>query len=352
MRSFAVWYNKIDKSIKENAKADIHVNFWSQLNYESNPDLCFFDFGIKVYDLSNVDFINIYCPFELRKEDVKDLGAKISNNSLINAIFNENYAVIDGVPKHFIVRDNSITDNSEEKEQFVVYALNDQKEITLEKLNKDKIKPDNPNIHYDSWGTIIRIETKDIIKNSTGLASNIQNYYFRIRVVTNKSALNMITRKVNNVNIFKDTIETIELFDFRMNDTRSCCDEIRDSFNYGGKFWVKSIHYLVMRKVSDSVTAEGTSYNCRLLEKDVWNKYIDDLEDNFVAYHFKIKSSKCVIDNESKEESVDNMVLLLKFRYRKATKWTVLAYILVAIFISILSNYIYDLLKKIFCEGL
>lgn len=348
MRSFAVWYDKIDKSSNKPIKADIHVNCWSQLPYKGNEDTYFFDFGVKVIGLNNIQCINIYCPFELKREDVKDLGAKISNNSLINAIFNENYAVIDGVPKHFIVQDNSVPEEMIDAEQFVVYALNDQKEIILEKLNKDKIKPDDPNVRYDSWGTIIRIETKDIIKNATGLASGLLNYYFRIRVVTNKDALCLITRKVNSVNIFKDTIETIELLDFRMNDIRSCCDEIRDRFNFGGKFWVNSIHYLVMRKVSDSVTAEGTSYSCRLLEKDIWNKYIDNLQDNFVAYHFKNKAYKCIVDNKTVEKPVDNMVLLLKFRYRKATKWTVIGYILAAICLSMFSSFLYELLKKLF----
>lgn len=44
MRSFAVWYNKKDKTKNDEVKTDIHVNFWSQLNYETNPDLCFFRF--------------------------------------------------------------------------------------------------------------------------------------------------------------------------------------------------------------------------------------------------------------------------------------------------------------------
>ena len=56
MRSFAVWYNKKDKSKDDEVKADIHVNFWSQLNYETNPELCFFDFGIKIDDYATVNF--------------------------------------------------------------------------------------------------------------------------------------------------------------------------------------------------------------------------------------------------------------------------------------------------------
>ena len=72
-------------------------------------------------------------PFFIKKDDVKDLGWRISNNSLINAIFNEDYSVTDGIPKHFIVQDKKKSDSSidddnatsnEKEERFIRNIIN------------------------------------------------------------------------------------------------------------------------------------------------------------------------------------------------------------------------------------
>lgn len=237
-------------------------------------------------------------PFFIKKDDVKDLGWRISNNSLINAIFNEDYSVTDGIPKHFIVQDKKKSDSSidddnatsnEKEERFIVYALNDTTEINIEACCREKSKPDISNKEKLSNGSIIEINTKKLLENATDLANRIKKYYFRIRVKVNKQLLNFMTKEIETVNPFKEDLETIELMDFRINDIRSCCNEVRDRFNIGGKFLVNSIHFLAMRQVNQRVTSDGHAYNCRLLEKDIWNNYIDNLNDNFIAYHFKEK---------------------------------------------------------------
>lgn len=335
MRSFAVWYEEKEKN-QERVKADIHVNLWSELPYNYCEGKCFFDFGIKVNDLRNVKNIKIYCPFELRNDSVKDLGKRISDNLLINAIFNENYSVTDGNAKHYIV--NALDS------KFIVYELSNVSEITIEKCDKDNDRSDDPAVDNHRQGTIITLETKNLIDNASDEAHGINSYYFRIRVMANKNNLNMITRKVENTNIFKEAIEGIELLDFRINDLRSCCNEVRDKINSSSNFWLKSIHFLVMRKINDSIISEGSSYSCRLLEKDVWDKYIDDLEDNVVAYHFKAKYKVCptdtLVENRHVEVPVENFSFLVRFIYRRRTVFVVSVYLLVIVLISILSNYL------------
>lgn len=355
MRSFAVWYNKKDKSKVDEVKADIHVNFWSQLTYETNPELCFFDFGIKIEDLSNVDFINIYCPFQAKPEDIKDLGGKISNNCLIDAIFNEDYSVTEGIAKYYIVQRADCKDENNDKvtDKFIVYSLNDTSEIIIKTCNREKVKPDDPRDKKVSLGTIISLKVGALLDNATGLAKGIKSYYFRIRVVTTKQSLRLINKKIENINIFKEYLESIELMDLRINDIRSCCDEVRNQFNIGSVFFVKSIHLLVMRKVNEEVSAEGNTYDCRLLEKDIWNKYIDKLDDNFIAYHFKRKQRARLDDDINNgirviSYPVENMVILLKLKYKKIIYSTVLKYCLYAVGLAAFSNLVYDIFRFLF----
>lgn len=353
MRGFAVWYDKKDNSITKDVKADIHVNFWSQLNYVGNDDICFFDFGIKVENLDNIESINIYCPFKITQKDVKDLGGKISNNYLIDAIFNEDYSVTEGVAKYYIVQSNNppVDTTSMNASKFIVYALNDTSEIVVETCNREKSKPDDPRDLKISVGSIIRLKVDDLLANATGLACGIDSYYFRIRVATNKRALEHINKQVKNINIFKEYLEAIELIDFRINDIRSCCDEVRNKFNIGSQFFVKSIHLLVMRKVDEEVSAEGNNYDCRLLEKDIWNKYVDKLDENYIAYHFKRKQDVKLKEDRDKgfrviTRPVENMVILLKFRYKKTICSTMLKYCVYAIGLAAVSNLVYDCLKN------
>lgn len=77
MRSFAIWYDS-DITDAIDIKASVHVNFWSQIPYKNHKNLYFLDFGIMVSDISKLNRINLYVPFEICKSDIKDLGSKIS----------------------------------------------------------------------------------------------------------------------------------------------------------------------------------------------------------------------------------------------------------------------------------
>lgn len=339
MRSFAVWYDACtngEASDIDGVHADLHVNYWSRLPYNGCEDSCFFDFGIKVENIKNVSRINIYCPYEVEEKDIIDLGGKISNDTLINAIFNENYPIKLGVPKHCLVYANNLNDRSLIK-KFVIYALDESSEIELKQLKRTKNRNDDPGKKEAHKGTIIALLIKDLIKNAPRGMENELCYYFRIRILANKEKLELITREVKNVNVFRDAIETTELMDFRINDIRSCCDVVKDKFLINQKFIFDSIHFLVMRDVDHKVVAEGLNYTCRLLEQDIWNQYLDNLQDNILAYHFKKKKENDIL--------VSDLVVLIKFTYKKITFTTIIWYLISAITIGLLINLLSEIIK-------
>lgn len=335
MRSFAVWYERSkneEANISQDECADLHINYWSSLPYNGCGENCFFDFGIKVNDISSISKINIYCPYELDKKDIIDLGGKISNDTLINAIFNENYPIKIGVPKHCLVY-------ADELKNFIIYALDENSEIGITTLKRTKNKSDDPNKKEPAKGTIISLLVEDLVKNASPEMQTEKSYYFRIRILASKEKLGLITREVKNVNPFRDAIETTELMDFRINDIRSCCDVVKDKFLINHKFKFNTIHFLVMRDVNHKVVAEGLQYTCRLLEQDIWNQYLDNLQDNILAYHFKKKSEQ--------GKNVNDLIVLIKFTYKKITITTIFWYIISAITIGLWINILYEELRNI-----
>ena len=335
LRSFAIWYDSkhdMNNMEKEKEKDIIHINFWSQI--PSNPEKCYFDFGIYVNDISDVKNLNIYCPFEVRKNNIRDLGARFSDGNLVNALFNEDYTTTGGNAKRYLINKNKNL-----KEQFIIYAITEDSEIKIENCKRIKFHSDNPKTNDKGKGSIIIIDVSDVIEKSEESLKKIKSYYFRLRIETTKNDMKLITKKVSTESLFTDTFVSTEIMDFRINDIRSCCDEIRNRFNYGKHFSLKAIHYLVMRKANDRVIADGNLYTCRLLEQDIWNGYIDNLNDNIIAYHFK-KIANGI-------NMVDSLCILVRFQSRIKTITTIFIYLLIAIGLGVLVNFITEFFKSL-----
>ncbi len=98
MKSIAVWCNKKNKD--QEVSADIHFNFWKTekrkklIPYDRKYHYLL-DIGVLVYNIKNINSINLFFPFEIEKRDFNDLGKVICNNmDLINGIFNEDYKTV------------------------------------------------------------------------------------------------------------------------------------------------------------------------------------------------------------------------------------------------------------------
>lgn len=129
MRSFAIWYTSKDKKTEIHKEATIHINLWHKLKRGNKS--YYFDFGLLVEDIQNIEKIHLYAPFTVQKEQLKDLGSVISNNQLANAIFNENFTTTDGEPKRLIVN------GPEPKGNFVIYSLEIDNQIELKRCKRN-----------------------------------------------------------------------------------------------------------------------------------------------------------------------------------------------------------------------
>ncbi|PWV97376.1 hypothetical protein DFQ01_12118 [Paenibacillus cellulosilyticus] len=305
MRSFALWYSA--NSAEPRKEATVHINLWDKVVH-GKKQYCF-DIGLLVEDISEIDCIYLYAPFTLKKEHIRDLGGLISNNQLVNAIFNENYTTTDGEPKKLIVN------GTDEKPAFAIYALELESQIKLRACKRNST----------STGTIIEIKTKSIVPNK------INRYYFRIRIQVEKEQIALINDAIKGVSIFSNQFTSTEVIDFRLNDVRSCSEELREQFHKGNKFGLLAIHYLILRDANDMIIHYGKEINSRMLENDLWKSYIDNADHNIIAYHIKSKAEK-IYNSDSKRFEVSRYIEsfsdLSRFQYQKSTNLILTIYIL------------------------
>lgn len=300
MRSFALWYSYAsDKKFDSIKEATVHINLWDK-SVDGEKQYCF-DIGLLVENITDIEKIYLYAPFTLTKSQIRDLGGIISTNKLVNAIFNENFTTTDGEPKRLIVN------STEDKPAFVIYALEIENQIKLTNCKRNGTTP----------GTIIEIQADSIKPN------NIFRYYFRLRIQISKGQVSLINNEIKGVSMFSDQFTNTEVIDFRLNDVRSCSEELREQFNKGSKFGLLAVHYLILRDADDTIIHYGKEISSRMLENDLWRNYIDGANHNIIAYHLKSKADKFYnAKNKMYEISkyVENFSDLSRFQSQKGTK--------------------------------
>lgn len=318
MRSFALWYSKKNKESTETNEANVHVNLWDK---GKNKQSYCFDFGVLIEDIRNIESVLLYVPFKTEKSQIKDLGAVISNNQLVNAIFNEEFTTTDGEPKRLLVN------GTNEKPSFYIYSLEVDKQIELDSCNRSSTTP----------GTILKIKIGDI-----QVSEGTPRYYFRIRVQAKRKDIFLINDEIRGVSVFSDQFTNTEVIDFRLNDIRSCSEALREEFAKGDKFGILAVHYLILRNANDVMVHFGKEMNSRMLENDLWKTYIDDETCHMIAYHIKAKAKLDGNDHIYINDFSD----LSRFQYQKGTARIIIFYILVIVLLGVVSgvfgNWIYD----------
>lgn len=322
LRSFAIWYSKQKPGV-EDKELTVHINLWNK----DNKNLYCFDFGLMLEDISDIESIYLYCPFQVTKKQIKDLGSLISEHKLVNAIFNENYTTTNGEPKRLIIND------SKSERKFVIYSLEIENQIELMSFKGSDL------FSEDKGGTIIKIKLNGITSN------DITKYYFRLRIDAEKNNLDFINDHIKGISAFSDTFTNTEIIDFRLNDTRSFREELKEKFYDGDKFKIKSIHYLILRDANDSIIHYGENVNSRMLEKNLWNDYIEGANRNIIAYHIKKKSRK----NGEHIDYIEDFSNLSRFQYQQNTWHVIILYITVIIFLGalggVLGNWLSNLIN-------
>lgn len=328
MRSFVLWYKEGQK--QEPVDIDVHINLWTIQNQKD--EIYYFDFGFMIKDISNISSLCLYIPFSIKKEDVQDLGEKISKIRLVNALFNENFTTEEKTKTRLIVNENKENKN----DKFIIYHLNIKDQVDLEEEHtREKEEPE------EITGTILKIWNLKSLKNIekeecenfkeeefkviSEKAQDISKYYFRIRIkVPNKNEI--IKEQINDESIFNNAFTSTEIIDFRLNNLRSCSKDLRKLYEQGNHFRIKTVHYLILREANDTIIHHenaNSKMSSRLLEKEVWKEYLNDIDQDIIAYHIKATSKD---NSENEENKIVEFTDLSRFQYSKANKKVITKY--------------------------
>ncbi|UAY77834.1 hypothetical protein K7G90_000066 [Pasteurella canis] len=323
MRSFLLEYTeRAQQELKGDATIDLHINLWgvNAQSSEKSPKMVL-DFGFMIDDITKIKEIILYCPFNVEK--VEDLGRLLSvNPDLIDAIFNEDCETLSNIHPNRVKitkKGDNFKKQDNSKDEFILYKL-DSSLIDF----KD-----------ENGYSRIRINVADILSGKEAKIEHLNNtkkYYIRIRISPNDDELSYILKRENEeINILQDvSLKTTEIIDFRINDFRSITEKMKEEAYRLNKFKISSVHYFIMRSSTDEYIASADTYKSRLLENEVWNKYISLSENDVIAYHFK----------KDKDKNISSFTNLSRFKYPLNVKERIFCYIGIVIMISILSSMI------------
>ncbi|HEA3315433.1 hypothetical protein [Pasteurella multocida] len=324
MRSFLLEYTeRAEQEAKDDATIDLHINLWgvNAQSSEKSPKMVL-DFGFMIDDITKIKEIILYCPFNVEK--VEDLGKRLSANpNLIDAIFNEDCETLSNIHPNRIKitkKGDNFKKEDNSKEEFILYKL-DSSLIDF----KD-----------ENGYSRIRINVADILSGKEaeiGHLKNIKKYYIRIRISPNDELSYILKRENEDINILQDvSLKTTEIIDFRINDFRSITEKMKEEAYRLNKFKISSVHYFIMRSSTDEYIASADTYKSRLLENEVWNKYISLSKNDVIAYHFK--------KNKDKDKNISSFTNLSRFKYPLNVKERICLYIGIVTIISVLSSMI------------
>lgn len=328
MRSFVLWYEKRENdSRREKPEIEIHVNLWKvQKNIKEE---FIFDFGFLISDITLVKDIYFYVPFKV--EEHKDLGEKVlRNHQLAGAIFNEmcNISTV-RVGKRINIK----TGESETLRDFMFYSLgSDQIEVS--------------DVNDNHYGNLLILHLGNILSaneiSQNMEIENIKNYYFRFRMKTNKKNLKLVRNQDFDQSIFSNAFTRTEIIDFRINDIRTCSEQIKEKYGSNHKFNIKKINYLLLRNFNDEFIYHDGNVKSRILENDLWDAYIEELHEDLIAYHIK----KIAKNKNNDIDYIESFVSLARFKYQKSNFKIILKYLLIllvsSIFTGIMSTILYE----------
>lgn len=316
MNSFAIWYDEKGNKDLEKISIELHFNLWKlkKLSSRQNKDKSniFLDIGIKVKNITNVDKINIFIPFQVNS--IEDIGMKMKDNrKLINGIFNDDCEIR----------------KSNSKNGVTISRNNDQDIIKIHTLDSQYQKNYEINKHDD--GTIISIITEKYRKED-----DVSDYFrFRIKI---KNINKFGKLKRDKYNFFKPSYEINHIIDFRVNEKRALPENLNMLLHQEKLFKIEVIHFLLLMDTDYRLACTGLDYSMRALEDNLWSEYLDNEYETecLVGYHWKQKVNLDKGDED--KNGIENFNSYIRIKESKVNLWTIIMYLVIVLILGIIGS--------------
>ena len=339
LESFALAYiPSNDKNTKDNESKDlfsvkVNINLWTQCGWDEETPVL--DIGLMLSHLSDAQKIKLYLPFPVKKEELKDLCACLSKDAnLLGAVFNEPY---------------TSTDITTTKRAVVTKGISGATEFILYKLDCSSIDDVELSDYKNGRGTFLDFNPQ-VIKSSSK-DNSCDKYYLRFRIQS--KALKDCVREYQAPNRYFETlVNSTYMIDMRFNNTRSMDLSLVQQLTQNDCHLapIEGLHFLLMSKVDVDVDANGSFTSSRVLEKDIWNKYVNlsDKEkrktEDIIAYHHSSKKFKRDATGESEKGDIGSWEFFARLKAGKCGPMTIIPYVLLLILLNVISNLSFNIL--------
>lgn len=326
-KTFSFAYKPLAEKCQEGNEPEFsaHINIWNLADRKSKP---FIDFGLHIQNFRSVEAICFTAPFHIKKADIVDLSWKLKDKE-IQLIFND----INYLYKQSDSYYSTYTDNS--------------KSETL-------ILPIKPNEKSDDLSDYINIEENNSetgrfqmyinIGKCPSLPQNVDNIYlrFRIKSIDSNRLLNVLKAKNNYL---ESAFTQRQLIDFKLNNVRTMDSYVHKKL-ISAQYILPSfttIHLFIMVPTDFDISIWGDFSDCRQLEKDEWNNYLDNMmlsKSEILAYHWKKKSNKY--------KKVNEFAQLIKMEHKATNFKIILVYCAIVIVLGALGSALYSGITDLF----
>lgn len=296
----------------------------------------YLDVGVKFKKTQKDQIINIFFPFNIKPNDYdSQLGLEVANDVLLlSTIFNSEVSTIAFKDNLYHHSDVSFRNVGKNKNDLVRFYTNID-------LQEDENNP---------LGSGVRLH--DVKDEGCILSFPMKNFrlddgidgYLRFRLILDpisKKALS--TYYVPSDSFMLTTEESMEIIDFRVNEIRNTPVNVSSLQTF--RSVLKKVHFFIIREVkSEYVMSDKSYHRSRLLEGDLWKKYLQShhikpIRDvpKMLIFHWK---------SDDSSKTLENFSAFAKFRHTRRSLWIILRSIVIGLVFSIFANWLYDLIKS------
>lgn len=323
-------------STSDEGVAELHVNIWKINDGRILPKIKFyFDFGLK-FDQS-VESIYVYIPFNI-VENGKDydlVNQLQNNNQLLCTVFNNNL-------KSELAQGTTFVPVKNHKDDVLFYLH--QLGSTKFDCNKFFIGKDKK---QKQIGTLLKINIQGDIEDQikSNQSRDGAKIYIRFRIQPQNVTDIVRSEHISN-DLFQAAFSKIDMFDFRINETRDINTDVTDKLKGDGfkMFTFDKVHLFFMAESKENIeNGSSIKIDSRLLESELWSHYLPKgtHRSDYIAHHWKKRDAKNnmkingdKIENEITYEPFSDYRIFFTAIYPKIQWIRLLVYLFVIILIG------------------
>lgn len=312
---------------------------------KSKQEVNYLDIGVKFRCLNDKSSINIYFPLKITKDNYVDsLGRTLTQKpELVAAIFNTHVKSWTIVAPNIV--DIAFVDNEKSKS---ISPLRIFSQIELSEKDGDKgviVRDQDEGSILTFPKNLITHSEKDTDKEDKDNTNCFG--YFRFRIKLNPED----KKSISQVYVSKDAkllsrMESIEIVDFRVNEIRNLPQKIVSNLNNNS--CITSVHFFLIRETNSEHKLSHTEFKrCRLLEKDLWDSYLNVPKGTTIPEHMLIYHWKEPLQKSDSINYLENFSAFAKFSTITVTSWTVIGFLFFILLwgalSGVLGNFLYSL---------